>query len=279
MAAWTRETPWRQGHVLTAEASIALGLVDPQNGAALRAMVISHDCDLAQDCETEPVVEVIVGKVLDAADGNLTHAKNSRRLHLSCEVQGAEVFLDLPARGKAEIVKEKLADYEPDEHVFVTATDLSVLQRWLAARYRRSAFPDEFERRMNDTGVTRRLVRILEPLGNDLVAVFFDVDEGAENSRQGEEDVYSLGVELLYSTEEDPNRALASAERAAEEIRVLFRSRCFVESPGWRWIELIACEPISDQAMTYAMSLQLKRWNVDYLSLRAEPPAEPLRES
>jgi len=47
---------------------------------------------------------------------------------------------------------------------------------------------------------------------------------------------------------------------------------------GWKWIELAGCEPVSDEAMTYAMSTQLKRWNMDYLNLRADPPADLMQE-
>jgi hypothetical protein len=43
-------------------------------------------------------------------------------------------------------------------------------------------------------------------------------------------------------------------------------------------LALSGCEAISEEAMTYAMSTQLKRWNMDYLSLRADPPAEPMQE-
>jgi hypothetical protein len=47
---------------------------------------------------------------------------------------------------------------------------------------------------------------------------------------------------------------------------------------GWKWIELVGCEPIADQAMTFAQSTQLKQWNMDYLSLRGDSPAEPMLE-
>jgi integrase/recombinase XerD len=47
------------------------------------AVVISHDCDLAQLPDAEPMVEVILGKRIDRLDGNYSYAKNTRRLHLS----------------------------------------------------------------------------------------------------------------------------------------------------------------------------------------------------
>lgn len=278
MADWNRDTPWRQGHVLTNESSVALGVVRAEDAGTALAIVISHDCDLAQSPETEPTVEIVVAKRIQAADGNFTHAKNSRRLHLECAIDGAESYLDIQAQGKTGIKKSALAGYAPAANVVVKAEDRSVLQRWLAARYRRAAFPDEFERRLNDTGVAKRIAKIVEPLGKQLVAVFFDVDGGIEQDRKGEKDLYGLRIDLLYSTEDDPAVALEAAEKAAAAIAAAVRERCFDSAVGWKWIELLGCDPISDEAMTFAMSTQLKRWNMDYLSLRADPPAELMQE-
>ena len=278
MATWDRDTPWRQGHVLTSESSVALGLVSADRAESAFTVVISHDCDLAQTPEAEPLVEMIVAERIGAANGNFTHAKNSRRLHLECVVSGTVAFLDMQALDKTSTRKDDLAGHAPSAIVVVKPEDRSVLQRWLAARYRRAAFPDEFERRLNDTGVSKRIAKILEPLGKHLVAVFFDVDEGVEHVRNGEGDLYVLRIDLLYSTEEDPAAALEAAEKAVASIAAAFRERCFDPATGWKWIELAGCEPVSDEAMTYAMSTQLKRWNMDYLSLRADPPAEPMQE-
>ena len=88
MAAWDRDTPWRQGHVLTSESSVALGLVPADHAESAFTVVISHDCDLAQSPEAEPLVEVILAKRIGAPNGNFTHAKNSRRRHWCPEFLG-----------------------------------------------------------------------------------------------------------------------------------------------------------------------------------------------
>jgi hypothetical protein len=128
------------------------------------------------------------------------------------------------------------------------------------------------------TGLAKRIAKILEPLGKHMIAVFFDVDEGLEKVRNGETDLYQLRIDLLYSTDEDPAIAQEAAEKAAASITAAFRDRCFDSVAGWKWIELVGCEPIADQAMTFAQSTQLKQWNMDYLSLRGDSPAEPMLE-
>jgi hypothetical protein len=113
-------------------------------------------------------------------------------------------------------------------------------------------------------------------LGNHILAVFFDVDEGAEREHDGDDDPFTLSIDLLYSTAIDPTAAEAAACTAAEEITAVFRERCFDKQTNrWRNIELLNCTPISDEALTYAESRKLKRWNADDISLRTDP-AQPM---
>ena len=93
-----------------------------------------------------------------------------------------------------------------------------------------------------------------------------------EREHENAEDPFTLSIVLLYSTDTDPAAAETAARTAAEAITAEFRDRCFEKTTNrWRAIELLACTPISDEALTYAMSLKLKRWNADYISLRADP--------
>jgi hypothetical protein len=170
MVAWDRRTPWRQGHALKNETAVTLGLVREDEASSAVAIVVSHDCDLTQSPEVEPSIEIIVGRRVAAADGNFSHAKNPRRLHLPCRENGATIYLDLRARDKRGIPKDDLAAYSPNPNITLTPENRSVRQRWLAARYRRAAFPEEFERRLSETGLDKRIARILEPLGTHLIA-------------------------------------------------------------------------------------------------------------
>jgi hypothetical protein len=54
-----------------------------EGGSAENAARTLVDSDITQDPEVEPSIEVIIGARVAAADGNLTHAKNPRRLHLA----------------------------------------------------------------------------------------------------------------------------------------------------------------------------------------------------
>jgi hypothetical protein len=280
MGNWDRSTPWRQGAFLTSEAAIALGLGSRATADHTAVIVVSHDCDLAQSPEHEEVVEVIVGRFLDQPAGNFMHCKNARRLHLSCSGGQRVCSIELDARSRIAIPKvsgtsSSLGDFSPDPAWAMNPSERRTLQRWLAARYDRAAFPDEFDRRLKEeTGVADALAKAFKETGHYIPAVFFGIDEGQAVEHEGADDTYRLTITLLYLTDRDAEVAERSAEKAKARIEEIFRSRCTVKAAGveWRWIELQGVEIMSDEAMTYAQSLNLTRWQADHVSLRAVPP-------
>jgi hypothetical protein len=290
MAQWERSTPWRQGAVLTAEAATAFGLASAQPPGGAAVVVISHDCDCAQSAEQEPNVEVIVGRFLDAPHGNYMHCKNLRRLHLRYSAQdGSDQYVELEPQNRTALKKTasgekapELAAYSPNPQLTLKPKEHRVLQRWLAARYDRSAFPDEFDRRLDkETGIAEKLAKAFKETGKYIPAIFFDVDQGEEKARSGAGDPYELVVTVLYLTDEDTDAAKNAADEAKKRIIEIFRARCREKNAEgveeWRWIELQAVEVISDNALTYAQSAVLKRWNADHVSLRADPPQPALQ--
>lgn len=277
MASWDRTTPWRQGNVLDSIAISALHIAHPEFTTETAAIVISHDCDLAQSSSVETFVEVIVGRKIAQSDGNYTHAKNARVLHLPCMAEGGgEVVLELSAIDKQLISKDDLAAFSPDSGLRLEPNERSILQRWLSLRYRRAAFPDEFDRRMRQSGVSERITRVLKRNGKNLRAIFFDVDEGREIARSGADDVYELSIYLLYDTQVDSDAADREANEVKNAIEAVFKARCCSDGVRWQNIELRECIVVSDQAMTVAQSHALRSWHADHISLRDDPPQSML---
>ena len=275
MSPWNRQTPWRQGHALDDVSALALGFIGEEQRPTAVVVVISHDCDLAKEPEIEPEIEVIIGRRVPAPNGNLTHAKNPRKLHLLCSENESEVCLELEAKAKRCVMKANLDGHLPNQVITITPGNRSILQQWLAARYRRSGFPDDFESRLDATRVDRRIEKILKNLGANLVGVFFEVDNDEEIDRRGTEEPYELRIYLLYCTQHDPARAKAEATEAAEKISLAFNN-CRLPGSDWDAIELVSCEAISDEVMPYAASVRMKKWNCEYLSLRDDPENAPM---
>ncbi|MDE1143513.1 MAG: hypothetical protein PW999_28630 [Paraburkholderia tropica] len=277
MAEWNRETPWRQGFLLGSDAIEALGLRHAASADEKIVVVATHDCDLAQDPQFEPFVEVVVG-CLAAKDGNCTHAKNARKLHI--EFAGdAPFWAEFEATAKVHIDKLKLNEYSPRSDVQLRSEDHAVLQMWLASRYRRSAFADEFERRLTkETKLAEKIAKAVKPHGELIIGVFFDVDEGAEVARNGPDDTYKLDITILHQADPDFVAAESAANAAADAIKKAFQEKLLAPSKQWKQIELRSCEPMSESVLTYQVFKQLKRWRLEHMSLAAEPQQPVLAE-
>lgn len=276
---WSRDTLWRQGQLLCDDAIEALEL-DPQEVSdQVFVVVASHDCDLTQLPEREPSIEIIVGRIVPDRDGNCTHAKNSRKLHIA--FTGADtVWVEFEAVEKRSIKKMLLREFTPRTDLSLSPEDQAIFQMWLASRYRRSAFPDEFERRLTMKGVKlhEKIANAVKPHGELIVGVFFDVDEGEEIIRGDSSDTYKLDIYILHAAEPDFDAAETAAKIAAEKIAEAFKTKLFAPTDTWQHIELRYCESVSESVLTYQQFKQLKRWRLEHLSLAAEPQHPVLAE-
>ena len=92
---------------------------------------------------------------------------------------------------------------------------MSALRSWLGVRYNRAAFPDPFVNRLSEFKVDKRLAKIIEPVGNLISAVYFDVDGGDEvdhsdGSPYDLKIVLALVVSQRFSEENTLNRRIFS---------------------------------------------------------------------
>lgn len=270
-ATWTRDTPWRQGHVLTAEAIQALGLSHPETPDSTCVVVISHDCDLANDAlQIEPDVEVIVGRHLSKGDGNYFWAKAPRTLHLDALQNDAAAVVELVATAKRYISKQALAAFSPDVAYSFPGKSLSALRSWLGIRYNRAAFPDPFVDRLSQSQVDKRLAKIIEPVGNLLSAVYFDVDGGKEIDH-ADGSPYELKIVLAYPPGDDPEQAADEVEKLEIKITDLFEKKHFDQSAGkWNGVTLKQCMSISEDDLRVSSARLLTQWRLEYMTLKAD---------
>ncbi|MBI7215605.1 hypothetical protein JEY49_00055 [Pseudomonas aeruginosa] len=280
MAEWNRnETLWRQGLLLASDAVEALGLHHPESPERTLVIVASHDCDLAQSPEKEPDIEVVIGRLALEKDGNSTHAKNACKLHI--EFTGADTFwAEFEATAKSKVGKLELNRHAPRSGATLSPECHAVFQMWLASRYRRSAFPDEFERRLTskDFKLHERISKAVKPHGDLIAGVFFDVDEGVEINRNGADDTYTLDIIIMHSADPNFEEAEKAAESAAATITQAFKEKLFSPTSTWQHIELRSCDAVSESVLTYQQFKQLKRWRLEHLSLAADPQQPVLAE-
>jgi hypothetical protein len=219
----------------------------------------------------------LVGRKIEKIDGNNTHAKSSRTLHIPFE--GNDTLLaEFVITDKRSVGKEILSEYSPNQDYALSKDSLAILQQWLAARYRRSAFPDEFERRMKSFGIAQKITKVAKQHGEMITAIFFDVEEVCEGSTSSGL-IYVLGIILMYETEPDFDSAEAEAEAAKIKIEKIFKSKCYdSKTDSWQGIELRYVDAVSEEALTYRQSKILRKWRLDHISLAADPQQPILTE-
>lgn len=279
MTEWNRDIPWRQGSVVHRDTFPELNLdLQLENGNEV-VVVVSHDCDLAQSPEVEPYCEIIVGRIIEQLNGSATHTKNPRTLHLELQSPAGPLPIELIATSKRYISKDVLMRLQLDGSCNLDVVSLMILRRWLGIRYARSAFPDNFDSRLKREGLDKKIAKALKKHGVAITAIFFDVDEGEEVSREDPNDTYTLDIVMLFSTEGDAGAAEAAAETAKKEITKAFKEKLFDEgSNQWRDIELRHFDVISDEALTYRQSITLTQWRLEHISFAEEPPHPVLNQ-
>jgi hypothetical protein len=277
MATWTRNAPWRQGHILEDSLARDLQLFCDEDADATAVVVISHDCDIAADVDLEPAIELLVGKYVEIATGDYANTKNVRRLHLQYDCGALTKTIELRSTQKKSVDKHKFLGHSPLADVMLNARNRRVLQKWLSARYDRAAFPNAFEDRLRKKKTHQAIAKILKAEGESIRAIYFDLGDNADNDALPDDYQYELEIYLLHVTEPD---AIA-AENAATTIKVKleerFRKDFYDDKKGWIDIELVDCAVISDEAMTVSQSQKLRQWRMDHMSL-AEEPNQPLVE-
>lgn len=264
---WTRETNWRQGHVLPPEATAHFELTNPAEPAATCVVVVTHDCDLANDnLEVEPFVEVIVGRTVENASGNFTWAKAPRTLHYPVEREGVAAHVELVATAKVQLRKSDLARFQPDLRFHLDGPTLAVLRNWLSARYNRAAFPDAFVTRMRETKADAKLAKALEVHGKNISFTYFDLDKG-QCVERAEGDPYRLSIVLVFNPGDDPDTSAEAADAAADAVEKAVAGRLPEEGPS---ILLEACFAVSEDDIRVSQARVLNLWRLEYMTYRAD---------
>ena len=271
--AWKRETAWRQGSFLPQAAVAHFGLKNDRDAAATCVVVISHDCDLANDdLSAEPEAEVIVGREVGALNGNFAWAKAPRTLHATAMREDQALAVELLATRKVALPKDQLAAFEPDSSIRLDSVE--VLRSWLSSRYRRAAFPDTFVNRMGETKAAESLAKIVDKYGAALSFVYFMVDAGAIVER-AEGDPYDLSIVLVYPPGNAPDATADIAEKAATEVDTALRN-CFAKDKP---IALNKCFAMSEDDLPVSKARNLQQWRLEHMTLRAtEPQPAPFAE-
>lgn len=269
----SRDTKWRQGGILTFESSLALGLFT-KDEVDFCAVVISHDCDIPN--AKEEYVEIIVGKKTTTVNPVYARSRNVRCLHLSYihSNNATLVCVELQHSGHKKICKKLFSDQARLEmELNLIADEKLSLKQWLAARYARPAFPNEFEKRLqNSKKLHPKLEKLLKPINTYLIGIFFDLGE-ERGEELADKNPYYLKISLVYNSAEGII-SRTKIEECCSNITLLFYETFGTPDVADELV-LESCQAVADTFFSVADIRKTDQWwRYDYLSL-AESPASP----
>ncbi|WP_052128805.1 hypothetical protein [Neosynechococcus sphagnicola] len=257
---WSRNTIWRQGSVLAQKDFQSVGLTNALDTEL--AIAISHDCDIANDnLDTEPVVEFIFSRILGEHNGNYTHGKNPRILHLDYIHNGQTVWIELIASRRVIVQKNSLEAIQPDQTYSLITRQ--TLQSWLAVRYRRIALPNSLVERL--CYVSNYIER--EGKRNSSGILSFRLSYEPQDELLPEEP-YELWLSIVYVTDKAEYAAIAAD--IAQNLKTEFPN-LLEKTKDSGTVDLRKCEAVSETEFTLRDMRDTVEYNLEHLSYRTEP--------
>lgn len=257
---------WRQGSFIAPSDATSLGLVSADTASDARVIVITHSCDLANPKQID--AEVVVGHVVDEAIAKaFANGHSTRKLSLALlRTDGIAEFAIFEVSSRLNVPSASLELLRPWNELSVSAQSKHILQRWLAQRYARAEFPDAFIERIQLSGVGSRIDSLMKAHSWHVRSVYFDLDTDEE--KVDANDPYQLGIYFVFAGDRDT--AKQQANFAAQELAAVFSDKCHTAG-SWKWIELIHCQAISDEAFSVSAANEFRRWRMEHRSIRGEP--------
>ncbi|CAI09505.1 hypothetical protein ebA5940 [Aromatoleum aromaticum EbN1] len=254
---------WRQGSVLQCDDSGLLGecYAEGRPAGAVIGLVVSQSCDLTHErLEGEPFVEILVGcRAEDDAAlklrGNCTGGKHPRCLHVPIRHGRDQVWFQFLPWDRVVIDRGALVEILPDDERVILHADLDMLVNWLAQRYVRAAFPDDFNNLLDTArNKQKKLHARLSPDVSGLYARLNPDRDLLEGER------YAL--DLLALVPGFRGGELSSVSKTVEALVDLIRS-AGIDARGTVKLE---------DEVSYGFVRSFRRFPLEHLSLRGDPP-------
>lgn len=268
-----RDLGWRQGSVVPTalvNTTSTHGSQIPKVDVNDWLIVVSHTCDVRNpSMSNEPSVEILVARSPERSgqDSRQTHGRNSRRLQF--EGTQDEITTTLVAKANERFVIDRLllASAPPDQSRRLgsrgekTDATLQILVTWLAKRYWRQAFPDEF-----DSTASKAKGKVDTFLTKNAATV--------------------LGVFIAFADRKDKN------PRFHLEFRVVVKSQAVtgdwagqkadlerIFDACWAGVSNIAVEAVAVKARDFSVGEMVeggfKKFDRDWISYAFDPEGDP----
>lgn len=255
------EHGWRQGSFLPPE---LIASASPIGGAPILTsdgclhVVVTQSCDLVnKKIEDEPWCEVLCLRPIPKLLSFRENGRNPRFLHLPVQQNGITSYFEAAAKDRLFLPRKALEMRPPLTTIEIDNRYLEVLTDWLAKRYTRPAFPNNFNHRLK--AQESQLKRLLDE-GHGLFRGFYlrmnDYGELSDDKPYRIKLLLVAHVEALKEQETD----VAQIAKALEGIL----GKC-------GGIEVVEVLVLSENQTSLKTTDDYLPWNnFDYLSVRDE---------
>jgi len=254
-----RKRGWRQGSIFPKEAHEAISRVrGTPAGEGTCYIVLSQSCDVVHgDLKAEPTVEVLAARRLAGSkkDGNYTFGKNARCLHFDVDEATVGIAHEVLARERFHVPRSLLSEFAPDGNRALSPESVSLLVRWVVARFSRTAFPDAFNDRLS--AHEKKLKKALASL-DEVESLYLALDTWDELPPDQPYRIALVGV--LRAEDAESAEARQRAEHALGEL-VACINRC-------AGLVVDDHELRADSEMTLRDARYHARWYLDAISLK-----------
>lgn len=254
---------WLQGSVVKREDAVQIlelaGKHELLSEPEVILVVASGSCDIANS--SDPIVEFSIARYIDRLDGNFTYNKNPRRLQCNLEsASSSQVHIELKAHEKIGIQKDDIPEgIMPNFEIKFTQKELDSYVDWLVARYRRPAFPTEFDRRIDAVWDKSKRKKLASKVSAKLMGIYAKVYPDREIS---ESENYS--VDLLAITVPNSN----ATEKAAIENFINQYKQALLDAG----MDVGTNQIVTEYQVSVGTFKEYKRFNLDELSYKSDNP-------
>ncbi|MCU4336102.1 hypothetical protein [Acinetobacter dispersus] len=260
---------WLQGSLVKQENVREIlntyGDVELANDSANIALVVaSGSCDVANP--GDPNIEFSVARYIDKVDGSFNCNKNPRKLHCKLEASMANSFsIEMLAYQKISLAKDKIPkNIKPDEGIKIGDQELFFYVEWLSGRYKRPAFPSEFDKRINNVWKQDKRKKESLKVSKNVLGIYAKVypEKEIPSDEQYYVDLLAIIVPDLDQNSKDYN--------SIDQLLIQYKN--VLENAK---MEVGQVNILPEAKISLSTFKQYKRFNLDALSYKENHPLPP----
>lgn len=262
---WMEDSGWRQGSIVNhQDVQAILSHTRIPYSEEIILIVASGSCDVAN--LNDPCIEFSIAKKIESYQSAYGFNKNPRKLHLKFDALMFEKeivlqVVELLGHEKIQISKTDIPHgIIPDSTKALSAEELRYYVDWLAGRYKRPAFPTNFETRLDKAWSKKKRLKAADKVNDLVLGVYAKVYPEKELS---EHDNYSVNMFLMIKP------GLSSEQILSVQSLIKSYQEAFNEAN----IDLYGDIPmITEDKISVQRFREYQRFNMDELSYKSDGP-------